>query len=125
MTESSLENEYIKVWIKDNIMYSEYKIADVDLEKSVKMIETRLSMCKGKPYPFLADVTRVKSIDRASREAFSHGKGVELMTACALIIASPVNQLLGNFFMFVNKPTIPTKLFTSQSEALMWLEKFK
>jgi hypothetical protein len=125
MTDSLVENEYIKVWINDGIMFSEYKVTDVNQEKALKMIETRLSLCKGKSYPFLADVIRVKSIDRAARQTFSHGKGIELMSACALIIASPVNQILGNFFMIVNKPNIPTKLFTSATEALAWLEKFK
>ena len=123
--ESQLENDDIKLWIKDNIMYAEYKTINVTKDKAISMIRTRLSLCKGKAYPFFADVTGVKSIDRDSREEFSHGEGIELMPACALLTKSPVNQILGNFFMFVNKPLIPTKLFTSPQDALEWISKFK
>src|ERR1700710_2171569 len=93
--ERELENDNIKLWIKDNIMYAEYKILDVTKDKAQNMIQTRLSLCNGTPYPFFADVTKVKSIDRASREEFSHGAGIELMPACALLTKSPVNQILG------------------------------
>jgi hypothetical protein len=125
MNESVVEDENIKIWIKGKVMCGEYKVADVTRDKAQAMIATRLKVCNGTPFPFFADVTRVKSIDREAREEFSKGDGIAMMPACALLIKSPVNQILGNFFMFVNKPLIPTRLFTSQQDAFEWLEKFK
>ncbi len=125
MNDSVVENENIKLWVKDNVMFSEYKVADVTKSKARDMIDFRLSMCGGKSFPFFADVTRVKSIDREAREEFSNGKGIEMMSACALLIKSPVSQIMGNFFMMVNKPHIPTRLFTSAKDALEWLNKFR
>lgn len=120
-----IENENIKIWIEGDIMCSEYKIETVRAENARSMIQTRLLLCNGKTYPFFADVTKVKSIDKEARDEFSHGSGIELMSACALLINSPLNRILGNFFMSVNRPNVPTRLFTSSTEALEWLKKFK
>jgi hypothetical protein len=125
MIESAVENENIKVWIDGNIMFSVYKTESVNVNQAHAMIQTRLALCAGKAYPFLADVSKLKSIDRAAREAFSHGEGIRLMPACALIVNSPVNKVLGNFFMAVNKPNIPTRLFTSIDDAKAWLKQFE
>jgi hypothetical protein len=35
-----------------------------------------------------------------------------------------VARAIGNFFMGLNKPLIPTRLFTSEAEALGWLREF-
>jgi hypothetical protein len=125
MTDSSVENENIRLWITEGIMYGKYKIENVTREKARDMVASRIDLCQGKAYPFFADVTKVKSIDREARNEFSKGEGIRHMTACALLVNSPVNQVMGNFFMLVNKPGIPTKLFTSSKEALEWLDKFK
>jgi hypothetical protein len=119
------ESENIKIWIKDKVMWAKYKIVDVTREKARDMIATRLKVCSGEIYPFFADVTEVKTIDREVREEFAKGDGIAMMSACALLIRSPLNRILGNFFIFVNKPLVPTRLFTSEQDALEWLVKFK
>jgi hypothetical protein len=45
-------------------------------------------------------------------------------SAAALLIGSPLTRAIGNFFMGLNKPLIPTRLFTSETEALAWLKGF-
>lgn len=120
-----IKNEYIKIWIEGNIMFSEYLVEEVNLATAQRMISSRLEACQGKAYPFIANVTNVKTITKEARSAFSEGDGIKYMTACALIVGSPVNRLLGNFFLSVSKPSVPTKLFTSRDDALTWLYSFK
>jgi hypothetical protein len=50
------------------------------------------------------------------------GPMMDVVGATALFVDAPVSQLLANFFLRVNKPTIPTKMFTSETEALKWLQ---
>ncbi len=41
-----------------------------------------------------------------------------------LLIGSPVSRVIGNFFMGLNKPIYPTKLFTDPQKAIRWLQTF-
>ena len=118
------ENQLIRIWIQDGIMHGEYTVEEVSIEIAHKMIAARLEACGEKNFPFLANVTKVKNITKEARAAFAGGDGVKKMPACALLVGSPVNRLLGNFFLSVSKPIVPTKLFTNMNEAETWLAKF-
>ena len=120
-----MENEYINIRNDGGIMYGLYKVEEVTLDVAQVMIKARLQASEGKSYPFLADVSKVKTITKEARTAFAEGDGIKLMPACALLVDSPVNRLLGNFFLSVSKPKVPTKLFTSQDEAVDWLKEFQ
>jgi hypothetical protein len=39
----------------------------------------------------------------------------------ALLVGSPVTRVIGNFFIGLNKPRWPVRLFRSESDALAWL----
>ena len=39
-------------------------------------------------------------------------------------LRSPLTRAIGNFFLGLNKPLMPTRLFTSEEEALAWLKTF-
>jgi hypothetical protein len=41
--------------------------------------------------------------------------------AFAILIDSSVSRVVGNFFLGINKPAVPTKLFTNEKEAVKWL----
>jgi hypothetical protein len=44
--------------------------------------------------------------------------------ATALIVDSPVGRIIGNFFIGMNKPGIPVKIFDSEDKAIQWLRGF-
>ena len=44
--------------------------------------------------------------------------------ATALLTSSPVSKTIGNFFMGLNKPLSPTRLFTNSDKAIQWLHTF-
>jgi len=120
-----IENQYIKIWIEEETMFGYYKVDEVSLEIAKEMISARLEACNGNTYPFLGDVANVKTITKEARSAFAEGEGIKHMSACALVVGSPVNRLLGNFFLSVSKPSIPTRLFTSEEDARAWLSSYK
>ncbi len=119
-----IENQHIRIWKEERIMFGEYKVEEVTPDIAQHMIATRLEGCNDESFPFLADVRKVKTITKEARSAFAEGDGIKLMPACALLVDSPVNRLLGNFFLSVSKPKVPTKLFTSKEEAMTWLNGF-
>jgi hypothetical protein len=106
-----IENDLIKIEIVQDMVYAYFKGSSIELDGAKKMIEERLTLSEGKSYPCLVDTTLVKTITKDARDAFA--------------IGSPVNRLLGNFFLSVSKPGVPTRLFTSKEDALVWLSTFK
>jgi hypothetical protein len=39
-----------------------------------------------------------------------------------LIIGGPLSRIIGNFFLSVNKPLYPARLFDNEASALAWLQ---
>jgi hypothetical protein len=42
-----------------------------------------------------------------------------------LVRASPLGRTMGNVYLKIARPAIPTKLFTQESKALAWLRAAK
>lgn len=60
-------------------------------------------------------------IDPEVREWASAPNGNKNTIADALVINSLAHKILANFYMKMNKPVKPTKIFTSQKKAVDWL----
>lgn len=83
--------------------------------------EYRHVMATGRRYPLIIDISRIRSMDRASRLFYAGPSGAEMYTAYALVVGSPLTRALGNLFLGLNKPLVPTKLFTSHDDGRRWL----
>jgi hypothetical protein len=77
-----------------------------------------------KKYPLLIDSRNIKSITKEARDHFSIQQRKTSITAFAVLIDSPLSRIIGNFFMGLNKLTVPAKLFTQEQEALDWLKQY-
>jgi len=55
------------------------------------------------------------------RQHFAGPEHAKTFTKAALIVTSPISRIIGNFFLGLNKPLKPTRLFTSREEGLKWL----
>ena len=75
--------------------------------------------------PLFVDIRKCKSITHEARVQYARGDGDEKrLNACGILISSPVNRVIGNFFLRINKPVYPTKLFNSENEAIQWLKRY-
>ena len=72
----------------------------------------------------LIDMTQVTEIRKEARDYFANEKTASVQRATALLTASPVSRVIGNFFMGLNKPVSPTRLFTDPKKAIQWLHTF-
>ena len=91
-----------------------------DAEASVEASVTVLQEAGGSKRPILVDMRHLKSMSRQSRVYYAGPDPPKHYTAVALIIASPLTRAIGNFFMGLNKPRIPIRLFTSEVDAAAW-----
>ncbi len=46
------------------------------------------------------------------------------LSAVALIVATPLSRMSGNFFLSVAQPDLPTRLFDDEASAVAWLSSF-
>ena len=97
------------------------ELTQADAEEAVRVIA---SLGSGTPLPVLVDMSEIKFMSREARVYFAGPQTAKVESAVGLVIRSPLTRAIGNFFMGLNKPLFPTRLFTSESEALVWLREF-
>lgn len=96
----------------------------VTLKEASENTEAVSSFYKDKRFPLLIDSRDIKSMDREARNQFSTNNRETRINSFAVIVRSPLSRVIGNFFMGLNKPQVPAKLFDNEEEALAWLKTF-
>ena len=126
MKNEVIETRTAEIWLdQDGIIH--YKVlpgVEVTIDDTREYVKIQCGLTKNKKVLNLTDLREVKSITHEAREYLS-GEEVERITAaCALLIGSPVSKVIGNFFLGINKPPYPIKIFTTEEKAAEWLKGF-
>jgi hypothetical protein len=79
---------------------------------------------QGRRLALLVDSRGIREFNREARGLYARPRTAEITTAVALLIGSPFNATMGNFYLQINKPVVPTRLFGSEAEAFQWLATF-
>ncbi len=93
-------------------------------KENVDAQETLRDGMKRRKTRVLIDMTTVNEISKEARDYFANERTASIQRATALLIGSPVSRVIGNFFMGLNKPISPTRLFTDPQKAIRWLHTF-
>ncbi len=96
--------------------------AVMTLEAARDAIDTMTAITGGRPTPLLVDSHDAGPQLRPARKEFVR-RG-DLASAVALMVSTPLSRMMGNFFLSVNKPAAPTRLFEDESSAVEWLKGF-
>ena len=70
------------------------------------------------------DISKLRTMSREARAFFMKPEHTEILHAVALLIGSPLSRAIGNIFLGLNRPVTPTRLFTDEESALVWLRTF-
>jgi hypothetical protein len=124
--ESHLENDFCQIWLSNGILFVEYKPRLVmNLEVAKQIVADRLKVSNGVSHPMFLDGRNFVSIDRATMKYYKTKEVVQYVTSAAFLTGSALSSLASNIFLSLEKPLVPTKLFTDEKKALDWLEKYK
>ena len=119
------DTNYVTMKIEDDIFYMYYKpIELLDINIAKKIVKDRLAFKDGISYPSLFDIRKVKGSTKEARDYMAN-EGNELVLASAMMVSSPVLRMMANFYIMVNKPKNPTRMFTDEESAHEWLSLFK
>jgi hypothetical protein len=91
---------------------------------AMETLAANWEISEGRSHPALVDLRGVKSVDREARHYYAQMSTRERVTAVAAIVGSPLSRVIGQFFIGLNRPPVPTRVFTSEKEAIAWLRLF-
>ena len=125
-----MENEQTsriaRLWVgEDGIVRIIYMPdAEVTLEDAREIMDVYHKLRKGRRLPLFIDTRTMKSFARGARHLFAGEEAQGCASAAAIIVGSPVTKVLANFYLGLSKPRLPSRLFSSEDEALVWLKGY-
>lgn len=96
----------------------------IGLSEAQENTEAVEKVSNKKILPLLVDLRDIKSINKQARDHFAMNKRRAGVSAIAMLIKSPVSKVIGNFFLGINMPSVPTQLFNSEEKAISWLKQY-
>ena len=119
-----IETNAFFTWLADDdILVTVVKPgAEISLKDAQENSAAVCKLANKNVYPLLVDQNQIKSIPKEARSYFGAADRNRNANFIAILIDSPVSRMIGNFFIGLDKPTAPTKLFTSENEAIEWLK---
>ncbi|MFL5762531.1 MAG: hypothetical protein ACJ77K_01235 [Bacteroidia bacterium] len=121
-----IEIRAFSTWLDDNgICYTVVKPnAVISIEDAVQNTASVKEVSEGKIYPLLVNLKEINSISKEARDHFTMQNRKPGVNSIGLLIKSPVSRIIGNFFLGLNKSTVPVKLFTDETKAVSWLKQY-
>ena len=125
MKENEIENDYARFYIKDGILYFIYKEkVNIDLNAAKQIVADRIHLQQNESLPVICYLKSLSGSEKSARDYLAN-EGSAYTTAVALVVGSPAIKIITNFYMLVNKPKVPTKVFISEEEAIKYLKNFE
>jgi hypothetical protein len=118
------ENQTITYELEGGILTGTFRSEFYDLEEMRQLVQYRLNAIGGKAYPTIANIISIKKLTKETRDFLASEEGCEGIAALAILINSSIGSMIGNFWIKINKPLRPTKLFTEEGEAKKWLKQY-
>ncbi len=80
-------------------------------------------LCNGQKRGCLVDGRAALTADPGVREYYAGPELSKNASAAALLAGSSTMKVIANLFLTINKPVMPTRMFTDEQEALDWLRR--
>lgn len=98
-------------------------LAQIELEAAKDNSRRVKELSGDQVYPILVDIRKIRSISKEARDHFSMRDRKPGVIAIAMVVSSPLSRIIGNFFLGLNQPAVPTRLFNDEEMAEQWILK--
>jgi len=96
------------------------------LDEAKVNLATAVAATAGRRRPLLVDIRTAQPLDAEARHLYSGQTLVDGFLALALLVdSSPFGRMMGNVYLRIARPGIPTQLFTDEPRAVEWLMKHR
>jgi hypothetical protein len=87
-------------------------------------IETCAQAAGNRRCRLLIDIRKAALISAEVRHYYSGEKLAQWFSALALLVdASPVGRVMGNLYLRISRPGVPTRIFSAEDPAMTWLRE--
>ena len=94
----------------------------VDERLAKRLVAERLSVLKGDSFPTLIIIPSEHLLyENGANHYLASDEGLKQVSALAIVVKTPLRNLLSNISMLFYKNSVPFRLFTSRREAQLWL----
>ena len=108
-----LSKNIFKIKPKENI--------ELDAQDAFEIRKNFASLAVGNKWAVLTDGGNYFTTTSEFRQLLASKAFTDHRVALAIVTKSMATKIIGNFFIKVNKPGTPTKLFISETDAYDWL----
>ncbi len=119
-----LDNEHVTVELENGILISIWKSSFVDLTIAKQVVKERLEVDPNKKYPALIKIKAIKESTKEARDFLASEEGCSGLSAGAICVNSILENVIATLFIYLNKPIIPTKVFSDEQKAKEWLSGY-
>jgi hypothetical protein len=94
------------------------------LDDARSNIETCARAAGNRRCRLLIDIRKSALISAEVRHYYSGEKLAQWFSALALLVdASPVGRVMGNLYLRISRPGVPTRIFSAEDPAMTWLRE--
>lgn len=98
--------------------------ARVLLEDAQEVMAAYRMLSQGKRLPLLVNTRKLEYLSREARLYFAGDETATCASAVGILVGTPTSRVLGNFYLGLTSPSLPTQLFDFEQAALTWLKRF-
>ncbi len=96
----------------------------IDLEDAADNFLVARHLTNAKPVLKLVDARKIFKIKKDARAFIEKENNSDKHIAKAILVGSFISRYLNQFFLNLQNPKFPVKIFTSEAEALKWLKSY-
>lgn len=112
----------MNIRLQNGIVIGEYpKGLKLGLNEARRFVDKRLDLQAGKDYPVIIHLNNVICTSRSVRK-FLVTEGIRGITRGAFVFRNKYEEILIRFFILIDAPKVPTRIFASEEEAINWIK---
>ncbi|MFI5203073.1 MAG: hypothetical protein ACHQF2_01155 [Flavobacteriales bacterium] len=118
----SVSNEWATIHLcSDGVMEIHFGDLQYNVEMAKKITNLCGEVCGGQKVLVLGVASEYSDVDTDARNFMSTPEALRYSLAEAFVLKSLSQRILGNFYLKFQRPSVPTRLFSSAVEARVWL----
>jgi hypothetical protein len=117
------EKAWVSLTTQGHVLTRIKEQMDLEVRDIEEMLAAKRSLIGDREHTVLFVSPRFGTITPEAREFSASSEVGYKVIARAIVTSSLSSRLLGNFYMRINRPTTPTKLFENEEDASKWLDK--
>lgn len=122
MLTTNYENKYALYELKETYLLITYKKGKyIDYKAACTIVNDRLRIQSYKTFAIICDLSHLEGISTDARDYLAHF-GSTLIKTVALVSTTSSIKHMARYFVIINKPKIPTKVFDQLADAELYIK---